>query len=571
MFKSMPRFDSLFVPGGDGGLVLAPAAMLAAVKNLTTLMRGYHPGASVWVSAQDYSSANLTAFMNVVAQPDVRQWLTGVVYGPHVHVPLTEFLDMVPDGMPVRQYPDLCHMIETQFPVPAWDPAWALTYRRQAVNPSPERYYGIVALRTNATYVSHSLPGGSGGRLIGFGAYSEGVADDLNKVIWSAFGSEGATRAQIVDDYVAYFFEAPVAEHMVGALYGLEANWRGTIAASNQQVARTLSQVVAAWAAASSTAQASNWRLQMYLMRGYYDAYVSARVAYAAQTEAMVRAALAVASTGAVGTSPASALAAASHVLSERATAEAADPQQRVLYRGVTAAVAAINASIGAFVVCDQQPDLSTTTINASVSDVPFLTAAVAEASGLASPAAQLAAIGAVLSAGVAPPGGWYDRLGSVDASQHPHLVGGEGAHADPSFYFTPLQGVDTRTDGTDPAYTNRLAQRSYTMSHFDASVTLVYDNLPTAGLAGYNVTLTMYRAASTKPPTTARLVINGDVVRPYSPAPLPIVPLSYVVPASSVEAAGGSIVLSCNQPPGLEGSGRCCFLSEVYVAPVSA
>ena len=122
----------------------------------------------------------------------MRQWLSGIVYGPHVHVPLTQFLDMAPDGMPVRQYPDLCHMIESQFEVPRWDPAFTLTYRRLAVSPSPRRFYDIVTLRTNATYTAHSLPGGSNGHLIGFGAYSEGTSDDLNKVIWSVVGSDGA-------------------------------------------------------------------------------------------------------------------------------------------------------------------------------------------------------------------------------------------------------------------------------------------------------------------------------------------------------------------------------------------
>lgn len=79
MLKTLPHFTSLFVPGGDGGVTLKPAAMIAKVANLTKLLRQFHPAASVWVSAQEYSAANLTDFMATIAQPDVRQWLTGVV------------------------------------------------------------------------------------------------------------------------------------------------------------------------------------------------------------------------------------------------------------------------------------------------------------------------------------------------------------------------------------------------------------------------------------------------------------------------------------------------------------
>ena len=572
MFQQLPRFDSLFVPGGDGGEVLAPAQFVATVGNLTKLMRTYHPSASVWVSAQDYSMANLTAFMGVVARPDVRQWLSGIVYGPHVHVPLTQFLDMAPDGMPVRQYPDLCHMIESQFEVPRWDPAFTLTYRRLAVSPSPRRFYDIVTLRTNATYTAHSLPGGSNGHLIGFGAYSEGTSDDLNKVIWSVVGSDGVGLEDAVHHYAAYFFEPAVAGHMEDVLFGLETNWDGPLARHGGRIAATLSSGIAALEAASPSHAASNWRLHMNMLRCYFDAVVAARQAYGLQTVAQVRQLL---SAGSTLSGVHAALQSAQSVLATRHAAMASDPALAALYRGVSASVAAINATVTAFVLCDQQPDLSLGTINATITDVAYFDAQVADALALASPAEQLAYVQALLRVGTAPAGGFYDLLGSVDADDHPHLVVGQGARADPAFYYTSLQGADTDSDEVVPPTTRRLAQRSYSLAFFDASLTLRYTDLDTTGLSGYNVSVLLWSspgtAAQSHAPTLSRLTVNGAVCRNYAPAPSPMALVSCVVRAEDVDAHGGVLEVACNQPPGLSGSGRCCFMSEVYVSPMVA
>ena len=45
--RSIPKLDSIFAPGGDGGQLVWPA-----VRNLTAALRQAHPGAGTWVSAQ---------------------------------------------------------------------------------------------------------------------------------------------------------------------------------------------------------------------------------------------------------------------------------------------------------------------------------------------------------------------------------------------------------------------------------------------------------------------------------------------------------------------------------------
>ena len=99
--------------------------------------------------------------------------LAGLAYGPHVRVPMREFDRMSPAGMPVRQYPDICHSDSAQYEVYQWDPRLAATHGRLVVNPMPQYFYHIAKMRMNASYAVHQA---------GFGAYSEGISDDLNKV-----------------------------------------------------------------------------------------------------------------------------------------------------------------------------------------------------------------------------------------------------------------------------------------------------------------------------------------------------------------------------------------------------
>ena len=59
-------------------------------------------------------------------------------------------------------------------PVPDWHYSWALTERRHIVNPSPATQSSVIRVYTNATYAARTL---------GFGAYSEGIGDDLHKAL----------------------------------------------------------------------------------------------------------------------------------------------------------------------------------------------------------------------------------------------------------------------------------------------------------------------------------------------------------------------------------------------------
>jgi hypothetical protein len=68
-------------------------------------------------------------------------FLAGVVYGPHVRVPLTEFVARATAAGAggVRQYADITHTLSDQFPLSGLHPAWSLTHGRQVRNMSVEK------------------------------------------------------------------------------------------------------------------------------------------------------------------------------------------------------------------------------------------------------------------------------------------------------------------------------------------------------------------------------------------------------------------------------------------------
>ena len=96
-------------------------------------------------------------------------WLSGVVFGPWVHMPIAQFRELIPTQYPIRNYPDITHTYSCQFPVADWDPAYALTIGREPVNPRPLAQAAIFRLYQPPT--------------IGFLAYCEGCNDDVNKAI----------------------------------------------------------------------------------------------------------------------------------------------------------------------------------------------------------------------------------------------------------------------------------------------------------------------------------------------------------------------------------------------------
>ena len=71
---------------------------------------------------------------------------------------MAELLQRMPPNMPMLQYPDTCHPIKGQYPVPWMHWAYAFTYGRSAINPTPHQHGAIVKLRQKEPY-DHRLTG----------------------------------------------------------------------------------------------------------------------------------------------------------------------------------------------------------------------------------------------------------------------------------------------------------------------------------------------------------------------------------------------------------------------------
>lgn len=263
VFRALPRVDAVLVPGGDPGHT-APGPLFGLLEREAAALRQSHPGAQMWVSPQSFSQEWMEEFFALLAkQPE---WLTGVVYGPEMRISPEEFRRRVPERYPIRFYPDITHTLAAQYPVPDWDAALALTEGREPINPRP-RDESILFHRYALKPVSDAVV-----------AYSEGSNDDINKVLWSAWGWDSTRSAQsILEEYGRYFLAPRVAASFAVGVAGLEQNWRGPVR-TNASIEPTLRRFQAIEQSLGPRAAHENWRLQQMLYRAHYDAWIKQRL-----------------------------------------------------------------------------------------------------------------------------------------------------------------------------------------------------------------------------------------------------------------------------------------------------
>ncbi len=260
-YQACPRLNGVFFPGGDPG-DNHPRDVLPFLEELTKILHKHHPNAGMWISLQGFNEEKVKYFFDYLNEksPD---WLTGVVYGPG-SPPIDLERKMLPKKYKYRFYPDITHSVRCQYPVPHWDQAFALTLGRECTNPMPEYYSKVFG--ENAPYTD------------GFISYSDGVHDDVNKVLWSQLGwnSKVDIRNAMVE-YCRFFFGPDVAEKAAGGIFSLEQNWLGPIAGNE-----TIQKTFELWKTleAENPQLKDNWRWQQLVMRAYYDAYIQKRLAY---------------------------------------------------------------------------------------------------------------------------------------------------------------------------------------------------------------------------------------------------------------------------------------------------
>ncbi len=232
------------------------------LKRIAAELKKYHPNAGIWISLQGFKDSQVDYFYEYLTENNPG-WLTGVVSGPS-SPDLAETRFKLPGKYKHISYPDITHTVRCQYPVPDWDQAFALTEGREVCNPQPF-YYAKIHNRY-APFTD------------GFISYSDGVHDDVNKVIWSQLAWDPKKDVnQIIEEYARYFFGPSLAAPAAGGILALERNWAGPLEANG-----AVETTFAFWQnlELKNPGLKDNWRWQQLVMRCYYDTYTRRRKLY---------------------------------------------------------------------------------------------------------------------------------------------------------------------------------------------------------------------------------------------------------------------------------------------------
>jgi hypothetical protein len=494
----------------------------------------------MWVAPQSFSAEWLEEFFGILdTEPE---WLAGLVFGPQTRIGLPELRKRTPERYPIRRYPDITHSRHSQYPVPDWDYAFAVTQGREAINPRPEDQARIFRLlREHA---------------VGFITYSEGVNDDVNKFVWSGLGWETQRPVdEILREYARWFIGPEFEDGFAEGLLALERNWRGPLAV-NGGVETTLRQFQAMERAAPPGVKA-NWRFQEALFRAYYDAHVRARLLHETAAEEEAKARL----REAARTGSLVAMAAVERALDRAVEAPVAQDLRQRVFELAEALFQSIRMqlSVERYQAIGIERGASLDTIDKhALNDRDFLRARFEEIRELESEDERLAEIAVVLDRTNPGPGGFYDDLG--DPARQPHLLRGKGFWDDPAHLDSPLVGFAPRNNRGDERIARApLAWRRHAEALNDAPLEMKYTGLDRN--ARYKVRV-VYAGEQIVPKIS--LEARGREIHGLIERPVPFRPLEFDLPQEA--AADGELTLTWRREPGLGGSGRGLQVAEVWL-----
>jgi hypothetical protein len=530
VYKALPRIDVIFVPGGDPGHT-QPKYMFALLEKQTELLHKYHPQAQMWMSPQSFDAAWIDEFYELMrAEP---KWLSGIVFGPQVRVGLPELREAIPEKYPIRNYPDITHSRQCQYPVPDWDLAHAITSSRECINPRP----------TDMAVIHNLLQP----HTIGFITYSEGCNDDVNKAVWSGLGWDPEQPVtDILRDYARYYIGDTYADDFAQGLLALERNWRGALL-TNAEVDVTLSRFQDLERRASPEVL-KNWRFQQALYRAYYDAYERARLIYETNLEERAMDAL----RQAKKTGSLAAIDAAEKLLDQAEARVATDLRERVvqLADDLFASIQ-MQTSVPKYKAIGVDRGATLDTLDVPFGNRLWLKEQFALLRQQSVDEDRLRCIDEIVRWTDPGPGGFYDDLGNIH--QQPHLLVGPGFAKDPAF----LHSSHTGFAGFGPM---RAAWKDHAESLVDAPLNLMYEDLdPTAH---YKMRV-VYGGDS--PDKMIQCTANDTIeVHPYINKKVPYGPVEFDIPPEAT--SHGRLKLTWHREPGQGRNGRGCQVSEIWL-----
>jgi Glycosyl hydrolase family 67 N-terminus len=537
VFQRLPRIDEVFVPGGDPGNA-EPKYLMPLLEKQTASLHKFHPKAQMWMSPQGFSNEWMKEWFDIVDRKPA--WLSGVVYGPQVRIPLPELRAKLPSQYPIRRYPDITHSRHSQYPVPDWDLAYATTEGRETINPRPTQEAQIFHLYEK--------------QAVGFLTYSEGVNDDVNKFVWSGLGWNPDTPVtDILREFGRYFIGERFAEGFAQGLLALERNWVGPLGA-NSGVDTTLAQFQSMERTAPPQVL-ENWRFQQALYRAYYDYYTRARLNY--ETQLQNEALDDLRDAPRVGTL--AAIEEAETALKRAQTRPVAQWARARVFQLAEALFQSIRMqlSVPRYQAIATERGANLDAIDLPLNNRGWLMARFAEIRKTADERERSKAIDEIVNWTNPGPGGFYDDLGNL--TLQPHLVRGPGFAKDPAYFESSLVGFAIRNLGG--------ALLNYPRSWwddaealYDAPLEMAYTDLDRQ--AQYKIRV-VYAGDATRP--KIRLTAgDGIEVHPLLSRPVPFQPLEFDIPRQAT--ASGELHLKWYREAGLGDSGRGLQVAEVWL-----
>ncbi len=530
VFKRLPRIDAVFVPGGDPGHT-QPKYLMNLLEKETAVLHRTHPKAQMWVAPQGFNKEWMDEFLHIV-NDQKPTWLTGIVFGPQVRIPLPELRKLIPVRYPIRHYPDITHSKECQYPVPNWDLAFAFTEGREGINPRP----------LGEAQILHALQKYTEGSI----TYSEGCNDDVNKAVWSAL--EWDPNTPIIDalrEYSHFFIGYKVADPFAQGLMALERNWQAPLV-SNESVTTTLHQFQAMERSATPQMKL-NWRFQQALYRAYYDALVRSRLLHEQELE--TRAMEFLSNVDATGSTMA--MNDAEAVLDNAVKSNVASALRARVFELAEALFQSIHMqlSVPRYQAIDIERGANLDGIDLPLNNRLWLKQQFSLIRQQPNEAERRKLLEQIVHWTDPGPGGFYDEPGNL--ARRDHLVTG------PSFAEDPGTFAGTRIGFAD--VTGRLNWARHIESLYDSPLVMHYKDLDRH--AAYKVRI-MYGGNDGR---SVKLIANDTfVIHPLQPKPTAPHPVEYDIPAEAT--AKGELTLSLTGMPGRGGNGRGCMISEIWL-----
>lgn len=533
LVQKLPRLDSIHVPGGDPGHT-APDVLLPLLEKQTAILHRYHPRATVWLSAQGFTAERYARFYALMQGKP--KFIDGIFFGPQSRESIQQQRARVPASYPIEFYPDTAHAMHCQFPVPEWDPVYQLTEGREPINPRPAGFEHIYR---------HFKP-----FFTGFMVYSEGVNDDVNKVLWGGWGWDlNRPTHTALQDYARYFFASSdtEAEQVAKAIEGLETNWNGPLLA-NTGIAGTRGLLNSLHPRLS----ARNWRWDSLRYRADYDYYLQLR-----RARELVEEQAALRELMAEQEKPAVRMRNARYALH----GNVADSVEQYLHAelGQLARAlfheAGIQLSVKLYGASNWERGANFDRVDTPLNNGTWLEKKLKAAAAENTEQAQAAALRTITHWTNPAPGTLYDDLGNPTAE--PHLLRGKGWTNDPELYHSSIDGIADKTleDGW------RLSWLSYAETLYEQPLQMRYEHLDPH--VRYRVRMT-YAGEDYKLPM--ELQANGTVLQPSRLRSSNPEQVEYEVPASTLRS--GELQLQWTRPYGAGGGGRGGQVAEVWLIP---